>query len=184
MEAFNLLWVGHFVYFVTFQAFVYLKHIGWYNEAQFLQTSIMPFMYWFPMFYIMWSMKVTTGAFWGDQINEIQGWLLCEVFFLGFSLFNSFLFLVFAYISKMESFMSDSFLIENDDNPWNNKDTEDFLRHLKAEMFTIVYPAAFIAMEGSFGFSYEGVGAYTSYGPHDMMPTKAFFIITLIPRIF
>lgn len=39
-------------------------------------------MYWFPMFYIMWVMKVTTGQIWGDQINEVQAWLLCEILFL------------------------------------------------------------------------------------------------------
>lgn len=31
--------------------------------------------------------------------------------------------------------MRDEDSLEHDTNPWNNKNTEDFLRHLKAEFF-------------------------------------------------
>ena len=66
------------------------------------------------------------------------------------------LFLVYAYLSKMKNFMTDAFLIENDDNPWNNRKTEDYMRHLKAEMYTIVYPATLITMESTIGFEQGG----------------------------
>jgi hypothetical protein len=33
----------------------------------------------------------------------------------------------------MDPYFQDHEALESDDNPWNNKDTEDFLRHLKEE---------------------------------------------------
>lgn len=98
-------------------------------------------------------------------------------------MFNGVLFMIFAYISKMENFLRDSFIVENDDNPWNNKDTEDFMRHLKAEMFAIVYPAAFIEFEATIGFPSEGPSSFASYGPHET-PCKVFYAICLVPRAF
>lgn len=91
------------------------------------------------------------------------------------------LFLVYAYFSKVSNFMTDSFLVENDNNPWNNRRSEDYMRHLKAEMHTIVYPAAFITMEATIGFEQGGT---QTYGPHDANPCKVFFGICLIPRVF
>lgn len=95
--------------------------------------------------------------------------------------------MLYAYIIKMNNFLSDSFIIENDDNPWNNKDTEDFMRHLKAELFTIVYPASFIFMECMIGFNYSydtsAVTSGTNYGPHSGM-VKTFYAICLIPRVY
>lgn len=58
---FYFLQAGHFVYFVFFGIYVYMKHLGYYNEAQFLQSTVLPGVYWFPMFYILWAMKVTTN---------------------------------------------------------------------------------------------------------------------------
>ena len=54
-----------------FCVFVALKHHGFFNEAQLLQTTVLPAMYWFPMFYVLWAMKVTSNQFWGEQISEI-----------------------------------------------------------------------------------------------------------------
>ena len=68
--AFYFLQVGHLIFFALYCLFIYLKHAGYYDEAQFIQF-LKPFCYWFPMFYILWAMKVTTLNFWGDQINEI-----------------------------------------------------------------------------------------------------------------
>lgn len=81
----------------------------------------------------------------------------------------------------MQNFMQDEFVVENDSNPWNNKKTEDFLRHLKCEYHTIIYPAAFIFVEGVLGFERDGTG---TYGPHDAMPVKVFYAICLVPRAF
>ena len=92
---------------------------------------------------------------------------MCECLFVMYNLFCSAGFVAYAYLTKLENFLTDVQLIENDDNPWNNKKTEDFLRHLKAEMFTMVYPAAFILIEVYIGFPSE---AFESSGPHDSNP--------------
>jgi len=98
------------------------------------------------MFYIIWATRITAVQ-WPDQINEMQAWLLCEVLAVGFNLLSGVIFLVFAYVSKMDNFMRDSAVIKSNQNPWNTKKTDDFARHLKAEMHTIVYPLIIIMME-------------------------------------
>lgn len=87
--------------------------------------------------------------------------------------------MAYAYISKMRNFLTDAHAAEHDDNPWNNKDTEDFMRHLKAEYHAIVYPAAMLAMEGAIGMPTEGL---SKYGPHETNPCRIFFAICMVPR--
>lgn len=85
--------------------------------------------------------------FYSGQIDEISAWLLIEVLYFSCWLYSGIIFLIFAYSTGMRAFMTSTTEIENDDNPWNNRDTEDFLKHLKREYFNICYSLAFFIME-------------------------------------
>ena len=48
-------------------------------------------------------------------------------------------FMAIAYLTKLQAFFKDAQKLENDDDPYNNKDTEDFMSHLKQEYYVITY---------------------------------------------
>ena len=97
-------------------------------------------------------------------------------------IYSGVIFLLFAYTTKMNTFMHNTYEIEHDSNPWNNKDTEDFLRHLKREYFTMTYTIAFVFMEVTLGFT--DFFDINSYGPRDFGVSGVCMIIAMLPRIF
>jgi hypothetical protein len=52
---------------------------------------------------------------------------------------TSVLFVGVAYIRKFKSISKDEAVMNMDDNVWNDKDTDDFLRYLKFEYFLYNY---------------------------------------------
>jgi len=61
-------------------------------------------------------------------------------------------FTLYAYVLKVKSSCKSSAVMEMDDNVWNDKDTDDFLRYLKYEYFMCTYFALKIVMEVYIGF--------------------------------
>jgi len=55
-------------------------------------------------------------------------WITTSVFFVGF-----------AYLRKFKSISKDEDVLKHDDNVWNDKATDDFLRYLKFEYFMYNY---------------------------------------------
>lgn len=56
-------------------------------------------------------------------------------------------FLLYAYIAKFKSIFKNEVLLAKDDNVWNDKDSDDFLRYLKQEYYMFAYILSFLAME-------------------------------------
>lgn len=52
----------------------------------------------------------------------------------------------YAYIFKLKSICKSAKVMEMDDNVWNDKDTDDFLRYLKFEYFAVAYYLLKIAL--------------------------------------
>jgi len=48
-------------------------------------------------------------------------------------------FTLYAYVFKIKSISKAADVMELDDNVWNDKDTDDFLRYLKFEYFMVTY---------------------------------------------
>ena len=99
----------------------------------------MPIIYLGAAFYLVYFIKRCEDlvADTNKTLNYGEIWLLIETMIFIYQIFMGTLFLLFAYCSKMRPFMRDEYKLENDDNPWNNKNTEDFLRHLKLEYYNM-----------------------------------------------
>ena len=61
-------------------------------------------------------------------------------------------FTVYAYVFKIKSISKNAKVMEMDDNVWNDKDTDDFLRYLKYEYFMCTYFALKIVLQIYIGF--------------------------------
>ena len=62
------------------------------------------------------------------------------------------LFLLFAYVFKFKSVAKDDEIMKMDDNVWNDKNTDDFLRYLKFEYFVLNYMISFLFTDLIYGF--------------------------------
>lgn len=133
------------------------------------------------MLFSIWFVKFHSKTMRQQQINEQFGFILLEIIFFFVWVLSGIIFLLFAYTSKMSTFMRNTYEIENDDNPWNNKDTEDFLRHLKREYFTMVYSIAYLAMEITCGFT--DLWEIEAFGPRDLSVSGFILITAMIPRV-
>lgn len=62
------------------------------------------------------------------------------------------IFLLYAYIAKFKTIFKNEVLLALDDNVWNDKDSDDFLRYLKQEYYTFAYILSFLLIEVGMGF--------------------------------
>lgn len=89
------------------------------------------------------------------------------------------MFVTLAYIFKFKSTMKNEEVLLQDDNPWNDKDTEDFLRHLKMEYLLFSYFVAALIIDYVIGF-HKGVDFKT--GDKDFYPSKSIIGIDMIMK--
>lgn len=61
-------------------------------------------------------------------------------------------FTLYAYLFKIKSICKSEIVMESDDNVWNDKDTDDFLRYLKFEYFMVNYTFVKAVSEIMIGF--------------------------------
>ena len=113
--------------------------------------------------------------------HEIRAWLLieCGAFFgwiacsVGFTLY--------AYIFKIKSICKNAKVMELDDNVWNDKDTDDFLRYLKFEYFMCTFFALKTVMELYIGFFPRDIFLIFDQEKEDEFGTvKIIFILLLV----
>ena len=80
---------------------------------------------------------------WKGEVNYVRAWLMieCTYFFswIGCACF----FMVIAYIGKFKSTVKSEAVLEMDDNVWNDRKTDDFLRYMKFEFFVMTYFLSF-----------------------------------------
>jgi hypothetical protein len=100
---------------------------------------MMPAGYTIINFYNIYFLKRCQEVIYEDntRITYAEIWLMIEAMVFFIRLGAGMFFLLFNYLAKINPFVRHSYLLENDDNPWNNKDTEDFLRHLKVEYYMV-----------------------------------------------
>lgn len=109
--------------------------------------------------------------------HEIRAYLLLECgFFFGWILVSVF-FTLYAYIFKIKSISKSDIVMESDDNVWNDKDTDDFLRYLKFEYFMVSYVLIKGLMEIWLGFIPRDDIAI--FGTNDFYPVSVIFIILI-----
>lgn len=78
--------------------------------------------------------------------------MIVDCYFFFAYIISGVIFTTVAYLIKFNPTSKNEELLLMDDNPWNDKDTEDFLRHLKLEFFLFCYFMAVIMLDAVFGF--------------------------------
>ena len=120
-----------------------------------------------------------------DKVDIDLLWILIEMTHWFISTFVGMGFLGFAHLVRMDPLMRDHDALESDDNPWNNKDTEDFLRHLKEEyfMFQYTYTMTIVDILVTMCHSFFWID-FTRFGPKDFWIAGMLGIICVIPRLY
>lgn len=90
---------------------------------------------------------------WDNDCTYIRIWLQIEVMFFIFWILSGICFLAYAFLSKFKSISKNEKLLLLDDNIWNDKSSDDFLRYLKLEYFLFSYITTFLFMEITIGFT-------------------------------
>lgn len=82
----------------------------------------------------------------------MRSWLLLEVFLFFTWIWASIFFLLFAYVFKLKSVAKNDTIQGSDDNVWNDRGSDDFLRYLKFEYFMFNFCWTKLFMEISVGY--------------------------------
>jgi hypothetical protein len=106
-----------------------------------------------PVMYIVYVLKIDFKSY-VEDLNEVRCWLLIEIIYLFVWIFTSMAFLIIAYYFKIKSVAKNEDLLMLDDDVWNDKDTDDFLRYLKYDYFIMNYAFSFFGMELVIGFTW------------------------------
>ena len=105
----------------------------------------------FQILYAIFSTKLDIDKWEGD-INYIRAWLYIECTYFLSWIICGMIFLFFAYVLKFKSVCKNEKVMQMDDNVWNDKDTDDFLRYLKFEFFVMNYMISFLFTDFCYGF--------------------------------
>ena len=120
-----------------------MKHYHFYNLTQFLQGVVVPCGYMSQILYAIFCTKLDIDN-WEGNVNYIRAWLYIECTFFLSWIMCAMIFLFFAYVFKFKSVSKSEEVMQMDDNVWNDKDTDDFLRYLKFEFFVLNYMMTFL----------------------------------------
>ena len=76
---------------------------------------------------------------WEEDINNVRVWLFIESAYIFKWIFSSVIFVTSAHIFKFKSSIISEDDLKLDDDVWNDKDSNDFLRYIKHDYFMFVY---------------------------------------------
>lgn len=178
---FKFLKWGHLITVCGQLSFILFKNWNLFNMAQFIQCMIVPVGYLPPIFYALFLIKGEYST-WISDVNYVRLWLLIEIVFFFSWLFASIIFVLYAYLVKFKPISKNVKLMESDDNIYNDKKTDDFLRYLKSEYFLMAYIITFILVEVEFGFL--GNYHFDNIGTKEFWPVQSTILLFLIYRVF
>lgn len=145
-------WTHLSVYLATITMLM-IKHHGYYNLAQAMQALVVcPLavsMILFAIFMVKYNSDEWTQP---GMITEVRTWIIIDCYLFFSYIFSGIIFTTVAYIVKFNPTAKNEELLLMDDNPWNDKDTEDFLRHLKLEFFVFCYFLSSMVLDIMLGF--------------------------------
>ena len=132
-EVFVFLKWMHLVSFLVILFIFELKRRGYYIFGQGLQAiwvSASLFMF----SYVIYVVKMNYGS-WNFEMNYVRAWLLIEVIFFFNWILSGIIFLIMGKVITMNPMSMDEDERDNDNDVWNDRKTQDFMVHLKAEYF-------------------------------------------------
>lgn len=115
-----------------------------------------------------------------DRITEVRAWIIIDCYLFFTYIISGVIFTTVAYLVKFNPTAKNEELLLMDDNPWNDKDTEDFLRHLKLEFFTFCYFLSFLILDILIGFP---KGRDFGAGPKDWKPTQLILVLDIMVKV-
>jgi uncharacterized membrane protein (DUF106 family) len=126
---------------------LYLKRYEYYNIAQTLMVIVMPFAITFPICIGVFTFMIysTDLEKYQKMPNDVTMWLIIEINYFIFWILSLIIFLFLASIYKYKSIRKkvfderDRYILNNQHklDVWSSKNSDDFLRYLKWEAFTI-----------------------------------------------
>ena len=168
--------------------YLFLKLKEYYNLAQFIQGILVPFSYFMGIFYTIFVVKGHKDS-WKESFAhekgsmEMRSWLILEVFLFFTWIWASIFFLLFAYIFKLESVAKNEATKGPDDNVWNDRGSDDFLRYLKFEYFMFTFCWCKLFMEFSVGFFRVRFDDLEQFGEVKFYPQILIIIILCVHTI-
>lgn len=175
MTVFTYLKWGHLATFIFTLSMLFLKSAKYHNLAQTIHCLVVIPVAILADLLAIYVVKNNQHS-WIAEATEVRIWILIDVFFFFAWIASCVIFVTAAYIFKFQSTVKNEELLLQDDNPWNDKDTEDFLRHLKMESLLFSYFIAAIMMDYTIGF-FKGKDFKT--GTKDWYPSQQIMCIDM-----
>lgn len=170
--------VSHICCFIFQLLILLLKKLKWNNTAQVL-ANIMLMNYMFLMSYTAYETKLNMH-FWDVDVNYVRMWLYIETIFWIMWVLGSVIFMEFAFWFKIKSSIKNDEMLENDDNIWNDRKTDDFLRYIKFDYYVFTLNITCFLM--NIYVMYTPFGTIPKMGLRSLWPTGTIIIITIVQR--
>lgn len=87
------------------------------------------------------------------ELTNVRVWIYIESIYFFAWIFSGIIFVATAYIWKLEPTDKDEDSIKLDDNVWNDRNADDFLRYVKYDYYVFSLALADLMMEYFIGFS-------------------------------
>ena len=131
--------------------------------------------------YVIYIVKMNYGS-WNYDMSYVRAWLLIEVVFFFNWILSGIIFLIIGKIITLNPMSIDEDELENDNDVWNDRKTQDFMVHLKAEFFQFTYVCSLLIQTIVIGFT----NFYFIYvfGKRDWNPTLSLFLIMVLHRTY
>ena len=114
------------------------------------------------------------------DINYVRVWIFIESIYFFSWIFSGVVFLAIAYLWKLEPTDKDEDSIKLDDNVWNDRDADDFLRYVKYDFYIFSKAMSMFLMEIIVGFAnFNGID---TMGPREILPIGYIFSMLAINR--
>ena len=95
---------------------------------------------------------------WTSEPNEIRIWLMLESIFFFIWIISGAIFVGFAHVFTFRSTIKDDKCLEDDDDVWNDRRIDDFLRYIKFDYFVSTLYISYLLMELYIASNFRGIG--------------------------
>lgn len=163
-KGFIYLFASHVIACILFGVIEGAHRHKYDNLKQFFEFLV-PYTYLLALFKTILLAK-TNMIFWSYSMNHIRAWLLLEITFFLFSIAAG---IVFLLLCSLLPESGGFFNVQNKGrertvlNPYNEKNTTDFLRYIKREYFMFTFQATLTLTSCFIGFS--NLYNFDMYGP-------------------
>jgi hypothetical protein len=157
----------------------WLKDAGYQNMGQTIQCLFVPLSSFGVLSYSMYLARMNFEN-WIHDINYVRVWIFIESIYFFCWLFGGIIFVASAYLWKLEPTDKDEESIKEDDNVWNDRDADDFLRYVKTDYYRFSKTMSILFMEIIIGFTnFSGV---ETMGPRELWPTLYMYGMLIVSR--